>query len=57
MIAFGGDFSQGGYAPGWISEWLDLRISQGSIKNENGVLILTEEAREDVVSRLVAAAK
>ncbi|MNJ48745.1 hypothetical protein D3C77_439480 [compost metagenome] len=57
MIAFGGEFSQGGYAPGWITEWLDLRISEGRIKNENGQLVLTEEAREDVVSRLVAAAK
>lgn len=57
MIAFGGDFGQGGYAPGWITEWLDRRISEGKIKNENGVLMLTDEAREDVIARLVEAAK
>lgn len=34
MIAFGGEFGQGGYAPGWITEWLDHRMNEGRIIQE-----------------------
>ncbi|GIP16158.1 hypothetical protein J40TS1_18000 [Paenibacillus montaniterrae] len=31
MIAFGGEFSTGGYAPAFISDWLDQRMKAGDI--------------------------
>ncbi|WP_139990899.1 SMI1/KNR4 family protein [Paenibacillus paridis] len=52
MIAFGGEFGQGGYAPGWISDWLDGRIREGLIVQENGVIRFTDQARSEVIARL-----
>ncbi|GGF95785.1 hypothetical protein GCM10010912_45910 [Paenibacillus albidus] len=52
MIAFGGEFGQGGYAPGFISDWLDGRIREGRIVQENGVLRFTDEARKAVIAQL-----
>lgn len=52
MIAFGGEFSQGGYAPGWITEWLDRRLNEGRIVQENGHLRLTDEFAVEVVKQL-----
>jgi len=40
MIAFGGAFSTGGYAPGFISDWLDNRVSNGAIIVQAGTGIL-----------------
>ncbi|KAA1189409.1 tetratricopeptide repeat protein [Paenibacillus sp. B2(2019)] len=54
MIAFGGEFGQGGYAPGWISDWLDGRIWEGLIVQKNGVLCFTDQARSEVIARLEA---
>ncbi|MFE4712296.1 SMI1/KNR4 family protein [Paenibacillus sp. NPDC056722] len=56
MIAFGGEFGQNGYAPGWITDWLDQRIQQGMITERSGALSFTEQAIEDVLSRLRSAA-
>ncbi|UQZ34096.1 glucan biosynthesis protein [Paenibacillus sp. PK3_47] len=56
MIAFGGEFGQGGYAPGFISDWLDRRIKEGQIVRQNGGLAFTEEAGRKVIERLKAAA-
>lgn len=56
MIAFGGEFGQGGYAPGFISDWLDRRIKEGQIVHLNGGLTFTEQAVREVMERLKAAA-
>lgn len=57
MIAFGGEFGQGGYAPGFISDWLDGRIAEGHIVEENRVLRFTDEARSAVIAKLSAEAE
>ena len=57
MIAFGGEFGQDGYAPGFIGDWLDGRIGEGLIVQENGVLRFTDEARSAVIAKLSAEAE
>jgi len=56
MIAFGGEFTQGGYAPSFVSDWLSGRIREGLIIQENGVLRFTDEARSSVIAQLEAEA-
>ncbi|MNL68784.1 hypothetical protein D3C87_1935610 [compost metagenome] len=55
MIAFGGEFSQGGYAPGWITDWLDERICEGRIAEEQGRLSLSAEAAAELIRQLEQA--
>ncbi|WP_340026423.1 Imm51 family immunity protein [Paenibacillus sp. FSL K6-1096] len=55
MIAFGGEFSTGGYAPGFITDWLDDRIRQGMIVNTGGKLRFTDEAKAQFLQRLKEA--
>lgn len=57
MIAFGGEFGQGGYAPGFVSDWLDRRIEAGRIVQTGGRLEFTEQARTEVIRQLEAAAR
>jgi len=57
MIAFGGEFGQGGYAPGFVSDWLDARIRDGLIIQEKGVLRFTDDARNAVIAKLSAEAE
>lgn len=52
MIAFGGEFGQGGYAPGWISEWLDRRKKEGRIIQENGHIRFTDQFAAEVIQQL-----
>ncbi|UIO42500.1 SMI1/KNR4 family protein [Brevibacillus brevis] len=52
MIAFGGEFGQGGYAPGWISEWLDRRKEEGRIVQENGHIRFTDQFAAEVIQQL-----
>lgn len=53
MIAFGDrEFSQRGYAPGWITDWLDDRIEQGMIVEKDGELRFTDQATEKLVEKL-----
>lgn len=52
MIAFGGEFSTGGYAPGFITDWLDLRIQQGMIAVHDQQICLTDEARQALMEKL-----
>ncbi|NTU24072.1 SMI1/KNR4 family protein [Brevibacillus sp. HB1.2] len=52
MIAFGGEFGQGGYAPGWISEWLDRRKKEGQIVQENGHIRFTDQFAAEVIQQL-----
>ncbi|MDF2658118.1 MAG: glucan biosynthesis protein [Paenibacillus sp.] len=54
MIAFGGEFSTGGYAPGFITDWLDNRLQQGLIVENDGTLQLTAAATDDLIDRLKA---
>ena len=54
MIAFGGQFSTGGYAPGFIEDWLAARIGQGMIVEHNGTLALTEQARAALLAHISA---
>ncbi|OMF90865.1 Imm51 family immunity protein [Paenibacillus sp. FSL R7-0273] len=56
MIAFGGAFGQGGYAPGFITDWLDRRIKEGQIVKSHGKLAFTAEAASRVLQQLEAAA-
>lgn len=56
MIAFGGEFSTGGYAPGFISDWLDDRVRHGMIVNTNGTLRFTDGAKTQLLQRLKEAA-
>ncbi|MGG4441671.1 SMI1/KNR4 family protein [Brevibacillus fortis] len=52
MIAFGGEFGQGGYAPGWISEWLDRRRKEGRIVQKNGHIRFTDQFAAEVIQQL-----
>ncbi|MDO7908214.1 SMI1/KNR4 family protein [Paenibacillus sp. JX-17] len=54
MIAFGGGFGQGGYAPAWITDWLDQRIREGRIVQECGKLRFTDQAAADLIQKLKA---
>ncbi|OMF97005.1 Imm51 family immunity protein [Paenibacillus sp. FSL R7-0337] len=55
MIAFGGEFSTGGYAPGFITDWLDDRVRQDMIVKTNGTLRFTDEAKEQLLKKLKEA--
>lgn len=53
MIAFGGEFSTGGYAPSFITDWLDLRIKQGVMVVDDQQIRLTDEARQQIIKTLL----
>lgn len=55
MIAFGGEFGQGGYAPGWITDWLDQRICEGRILQEHGRLRFADQAVAELIGQLEQA--
>ncbi|MEK5490177.1 Imm51 family immunity protein [Paenibacillus sp. FSL R7-0297] len=52
IIAFGGEFSTGAYAPGFISDWLDERVRQGMIVEREGALRFTDIAEEQLLEKL-----
>ncbi|MHA6531699.1 Imm51 family immunity protein [Paenibacillus sp. BAC0078] len=52
MIAFGGEFGTGGYAPSFISDWLDEQVREARIVELGGALAFTDEAREDLLHKL-----
>lgn len=52
MIAFGGEFGTGGYAPSFISDWLDEQVRQARIVERGGVLAFTDEATEHLLHKL-----
>ncbi|WP_372628928.1 SMI1/KNR4 family protein [Cohnella sp.] len=54
IIVFAKGFSTSGYAPGFITSWLDERIEQGDIANDGGILSLTGAATERLVGKLAA---
>lgn len=55
IIAFGGEFSQGGYAPSFITDWLDVRIKEGRIVQQHGILRFTDSFAEEVTNYLKEA--
>ncbi|MDK8180253.1 SMI1/KNR4 family protein [Paenibacillus sp. UMB4589-SE434] len=55
MITFGGEFSLGGYAPSFITDWLDRRLQEGRIVQDNGCLHATNSFVEEVVQQLQSA--
>lgn len=52
MIAFGGEFGQGGYGPSFITDWLDRRKKDGRIVLVNGHLRFTDQDAEELVQQL-----
>ncbi|WP_233699014.1 SMI1/KNR4 family protein [Paenibacillus profundus] len=54
MIAFGGAFGTGGYAPAFITDWLDARLQQGQITDSYGILRFTASAAQQLIGRLIA---
>lgn len=56
MIAFGGEFGQRGYAPGFVSQWLDERLQQGRIIETVGILSMERDAAERLLEQVAAAA-
>ncbi|WP_028545558.1 SMI1/KNR4 family protein [Paenibacillus taiwanensis] len=55
IIAFGGQFSLGGYAPSFITDWLDRRLREGRIVNQKGRLLFTDLFASQVVQQLQSA--
>ncbi|MNC18211.1 hypothetical protein D3C75_661080 [compost metagenome] len=56
MIAFGGQgFSTGGYAPGFVEDWLKDRLQKGIIKKDHNKLHLAEGAAGSILEQLKAA--
>ncbi|MWV42559.1 glucan biosynthesis protein [Paenibacillus sp. HJL G12] len=55
IIAFGGEFSQGGYAPSFVTDWLDHRIKEGRIIQKHGILRLTDSFAEEIIKQLKEA--
>ncbi|MEO3944853.1 SMI1/KNR4 family protein [Gorillibacterium sp. CAU 1737] len=52
MIAFGGEFGQRGYAPSWITSWLDQRMEEGRIIQDHGKLRFTDQAVSELLQQL-----
>ncbi|WIV17264.1 SMI1/KNR4 family protein [Paenibacillus polygoni] len=52
IIAFGGEFGQGGYAPSFVTDWLDQRIKEGRIVQNDGILRLTNSFTEEIMKQL-----
>lgn len=55
IIAFGGEFGQGGYAPSFITDWLDIRMKEGRIAQDHGMIRFTDSYAEEVVVTLQEA--
>lgn len=56
MMMFGAAFSTGGYAPGFVTDWLDDRMRQGTIVGTSDVLAFTDKAAEQLLEKLKAFA-
>ncbi|KKO51750.1 SMI1/KNR4 family protein [Paenibacillus sp. DMB20] len=54
MIAFGKDFGTGGYAPAFITDWLDARLQEERIVETDGILSFTASAAQQLIDRLNA---
>lgn len=52
IIAFGGEFGQGGYAPAFITDWLDRRLKEGRIVKNHGIIRFTDSYTNEVINKL-----
>ncbi len=52
IIAFGGEFSTGGYAPSFITDWLAKRMEEGKIITSSNRICMTEQTKIDLVEKL-----
>ncbi|WP_274310278.1 SMI1/KNR4 family protein [Solibacillus daqui] len=52
IIAFGGEFGQGGYGPSFITDWLDHRIEEGRIVQNHGTIRFTNAFAKEVINKL-----
>lgn len=53
IIALSQGFSTGGYAPDFVSSWLDERIEQGEIVSQEGILSFTAEKQASLNAQIV----
>ncbi|WP_425414015.1 SMI1/KNR4 family protein [Paenibacillus daejeonensis] len=56
MIAFGQPFGTRGYAPGFVTDWLDERLQSGRIVEQGGYLAPSAEEETALIKRLRAIA-
>ena len=56
MIAFGEGFGTRGYAPSFVTDWLDERLQSGRVVEQGGYLALSAEEETVLVTRLRAIA-
>lgn len=55
IIAFGDEFGNGGYAPSFITDWLDHRIKEGQIVLDHEMIRFTDSYTEEVINTLQEA--
>lgn len=55
IIVFGDEFGQGGYAPSFITDWLDHRIKEGCIVQDQGMIRFTDSYAEEVINTVKEA--
>ncbi|MEC0332671.1 hypothetical protein P4H42_24105 [Paenibacillus macerans] len=52
ITAFGKEFGQGGYAPSFITDWLDVRMKEGRIVQDHGMIRFTDSYAAEVIEKL-----
>lgn len=53
LLAFGdGEITTGGYAPGFVEDWMKARLAKAEIVERNGTLVLSEGHRRSVADQL-----
>ncbi len=54
IIVFGNEFGLGGYAPSFITDWLNQRLNEGLIVQEHGIIRFSNMLAEEVINKLNA---
>jgi hypothetical protein len=54
IIAFDGEFSTGGYAPGFVEAWFTNHINTGLIEENGNIIQFTKNAENEIINRLNA---
>lgn len=52
IIALASGFSTGGYAPSFVTDWLEQRIKTGDILEQSGSLAMSETAKAALLHQL-----
>ncbi|WP_178022113.1 SMI1/KNR4 family protein [uncultured Paenibacillus sp.] len=52
IIAFGKGFGQGGYAPSFLTDWLDVRKKEGRIVQDHRMIRFTDSYAAEVIAKL-----